>query len=399
MKTELRIASIGNVDSAKSTTISCLSYDILDNGRGEARKKILKHPHEGYTGRTSSITQHFVSKNDRLINFIDLAGHEKYLKTTMSGLSGCYIDYAMVTIGADRGIIGMTKEHMGIAIALKIPLFIVITKIDMSPPDKLKKIIDTTVHLMKCKAAGSKEPIIIQYNDDISKIDSWQIKNICPIFLTSNTEGTNLENLKNFVYNLPSKNNWDIQTKNKIFVIDDVFKVKGVGIVLSGIVTEGNLLPGDQINLGPFNGKFKPFIIKSIHDNFRNSIDTLTTGNSGCINIKFINNKKETICKKDIKKGMIGILFPKCIKEFDADILILKHPTTITNKYQPVIHCGTVRQTAKINKMNQELLRTGDKATITFEFLFHPEYLECGNQVVFRDGNTKGIGTITNVKI
>ena len=35
---EIRIASIGNVDSAKSTTISCISNDILDDGRGSARK-------------------------------------------------------------------------------------------------------------------------------------------------------------------------------------------------------------------------------------------------------------------------------------------------------------------------------------------------------------------------
>ena len=63
---------------------------------------------------------------DKIYAFIDLAGHAKYLKTTVSGLSGCFIDYAMVTIGGDRGIVGMTKEHMRIAIALNIPLFIVL---------------------------------------------------------------------------------------------------------------------------------------------------------------------------------------------------------------------------------------------------------------------------------
>ena len=36
---EIKIAAIGNVDSAKSTTISCLANDILDDGRGFARKK------------------------------------------------------------------------------------------------------------------------------------------------------------------------------------------------------------------------------------------------------------------------------------------------------------------------------------------------------------------------
>ena len=96
MKPEIRIATIGNVDSAKSTTISVLANKILDNGRGEARKLILKHPHESNTGRTSSITQHFIETDQSIIGFVDLAGHEKYLKTTMTGLNGCFIDYCII---------------------------------------------------------------------------------------------------------------------------------------------------------------------------------------------------------------------------------------------------------------------------------------------------------------
>jgi len=39
----------------------------------------------------------------------------------------------MLIIGANHGLIGMCKEHMGIALALKIPIFFVITKIDICP--------------------------------------------------------------------------------------------------------------------------------------------------------------------------------------------------------------------------------------------------------------------------
>ena len=48
-----RIGVLGNVDSGKTTIISVLSNNILDNGRGLARKKILKHNHEQESGRTS----------------------------------------------------------------------------------------------------------------------------------------------------------------------------------------------------------------------------------------------------------------------------------------------------------------------------------------------------------
>ena len=43
---EIRVAILGNVDSAKSTLVSTITYNVLDNGRGSAREKVFKHKHE-----------------------------------------------------------------------------------------------------------------------------------------------------------------------------------------------------------------------------------------------------------------------------------------------------------------------------------------------------------------
>lgn len=108
---EVRVAVVGNVDSGKSTMIGVLTRSMLDDGRGAARQKILKFTHECQTGRTSSVGQHnlcisstgeilndttfrqtqcadFVAKSSKLITLVDLAGHEKYFKTTAFGLTG-----------------------------------------------------------------------------------------------------------------------------------------------------------------------------------------------------------------------------------------------------------------------------------------------------------------------
>ena len=98
-----------------------------------------------------------------------------------------------------------------------------------------------------------------------------------------------------------------------------------------------------------------------------------------------------------IKKGLILTNKPISISKFEADVTILHHPTTIKENYQPVIHCGTVRQTAKICKMSKQLVRTGDTAKVLFEFLFHPEFIELNSKIVFREGNTKGIGRIIKI--
>ena len=44
----------------------------------------------------------------------------------------------MLMIGANAGIVGMTKEHLGLALALSVPIFVVVTKIDMCPPNVLQ---------------------------------------------------------------------------------------------------------------------------------------------------------------------------------------------------------------------------------------------------------------------
>ena len=394
MKPEIRIAAIGNVDSAKSTTISVLINNILDDGRGKARNLILKHQHETNTGRTSSITQKFIETEKSIIGFIDLAGHEKYLKTTMSGLNGFLIDYCIVTIGADRGIIGMTKEHLSIAIALKIPLIIIITKIDIAKDHKLIKIKNKLNKLLSHKLLDNKK--ILYINDSITKIN---INNTIPIFEIANITGYNINRLKNFIYNLPKINilNKSNDENNTLFKIDDRYKIKGIGIVISGLVKKGTIKTGDKLFLGPFkNGDFKEVIIKTIHNNFRKFVNELHYGQGGCFNIKLV-NKKDVLDFNLIKLGHILIKKPFSIKKFKAKVTILHHPTTIKINYQPIIHCGTVKQSAKICKMDKELIRTGDTATVIFEFLFYPVYIEKNTKIIFREGKTKGIGRVLEI--
>lgn len=68
----------------------------------------------------------------KVVTFIDLAGHEKYLKTTIFGMTGHLPHYCMLMVGANAGVIGTTKEHLGLALALNVPVFVVITKVSVN---------------------------------------------------------------------------------------------------------------------------------------------------------------------------------------------------------------------------------------------------------------------------
>lgn len=78
-----------------------------------------------------------------------------------------------------------------------------------------------------------------------------------------------------------------------------------------------------------------------------------------------------------------------------ADIINHFHQLVLVSSR--LVHCGSIRQTATILSMNRDCLRTGDKASVHFRFIKTPEYLHCDQRLVFREGRTKAVGTITKV--
>ena len=97
----------------------------------------------------------------------------------------------------------------------------------------------------------------------------------------------------------------------------------------------------------------------------------------------------------------------------DSDLTLdLSHNTTLQTNYQAMLHCGVrlppisnyrvtswtlssiykaIRQTVRIIEIDHPkgLLRTGDRATVTFEFISHPEFIKEGMKLLFREGKTK----------
>ena len=396
---DIRIGILGNVDSGKSTIISVLSKNILDNGRGLARQKILKHNHEKESGRTSCITHIYDKINENLtLSFVDLAGHEKYYKTTIFGANCCSLDCIMLLIGANMGVSLMTKEHLLLALILKLPIIFVISKIDLCPDTVMKNTLKDLYEILsryKC----NKKIVEIQDNN-IEYLYNFKNNNEFPLIKVSNTTGLNINNLKKFLINMNLNKDWEsLKQKSCFMTIEDIFQVVGVGIVISGTVNSGIIKKGSRYMLGPFNGMFYEVMIKSIHDNFRNYADEIHCGNSGCFNIKNM-DKKFNMKKTDIKRGML--LLDKnnqdhTYREFEAKVKILHHPTTIKKNYETMIHCGTIKQVAKIIYIERDLLRSGDQSKVIFRFIKKPEFIQKDKQIIFREGKTKGIGVVTGL--
>lgn len=137
------------VDAGKSTMLGVLVKGGLDDGRGKARVNLFRHKHEVESGRTSSVGMEIMGfdtrgnvvasnvpgrklsweeigkrsvrsifpavrrltdlKQAKVITFTDLAGHERYLRTTVFGLLSSSPNYCLLMVAANNGLIGMSK--------------------------------------------------------------------------------------------------------------------------------------------------------------------------------------------------------------------------------------------------------------------------------------------------
>lgn len=443
---DLRIGVAGNVDAGKSTTIGTLTYGILDDGRGKARVNVFNHRHEIETGRTSSISSQIlgynsygevvnskflrqptwsdiVNKSFKIITFYDLAGHEKYLKTTIYGLTSIYPDYCLIMVGANVGISHMTREHIGLCVTLKIPFIIIITKIDIAPLNILEETI-TNINMI-IKNGIRKKPYMIKNRDDIfNAIKLMNSETIIPVMQISNVSNINLDLLKSFLNLLPLKNTYSSKKYNPIqFNVDNTYSVVGHSTIVSGLLVSGTVKIGDNLYIGPFSdSSYKKIKVRTIHCKYRD-IKEASAGSYICLSLK-------NIARNEIRKGLV-IIDDNCnkiaTKIFYAFIHILHSPTTIKIGYQPFIHVEHIKQSVKIvdikkiekNKKRPNpsnildidmhnltfdvitdeeiVLRTGDIAYVKLEFVFVPEYIKPEMKLVFREGKVKAIGKVVQL--
>jgi GTPase len=280
-----------------------LTRGHLDDGRGKARVALFRHKHEIETGRTSSsgneilafdhrgeailpaehAKQHaaweaIAAKASKVTSFTDLAGHEKYLKTTLSGLTGSNPDFVLLIVGANAGIIGLSKEHLSVALALSLPIVCIVTKVsfpslsslfpllllllllpvfdlffsspfadtahssqvDMTPAPVYEQTIKQLVKVLKSPGCRKKPVFVEDHGMACSLAESFATEKACPIFRVSNVSGEGLPLLKTFLNVVRPSNSAEYPVNAPFeFAVHEAYSVPYVGTVLSGVIMSG----------------------------------------------------------------------------------------------------------------------------------------------------------------
>lgn len=277
--------------------------------------------------------------------------------------------------------------------ALNVPIMVIITKIDICPPNILQETITQLTKILKSPGAR-KIPIFIKDRETcINTATQFVSRRICPIFQVSNVTGESVDLVRTFLNILPHHGNYDIDAPFE-FHVNDTFSVPFVGTVVSGVVKSGVLHSGDTVLIGPDSlGQFTTTKVRSI-ERKRIPVPGCSAGQSASLALR-------NVRRKDVRKGMVVLPRvdpaappPKVYREFTAEVLILSHATTIKTKYQAMLHVGPVSQTCAIIDIDRSYIRTGDRATVAFRFVQRPEYLTVGERILFREGRTKGLGIV-----
>jgi len=417
---ELTVAVLGNANSGKSSMVGILTNtslrnfskydflekkdfppDVLDNGNGSSRKNVLQFIHEQNTGRTSSVTYNYTllnteckqgTKKERIISFVDLAGHEAYLKTTIKGVTSSYPDFALVCV--EKNITKMTLEHIKLLYILEIPFSLIMTKIDIIPEDKLKQNLRLVCKYVK---KIDRSPYLAKKYDDISL--SIENKKNVPIILLSNKVGIGYNILFPMLHDIKKQ-------KTKIipnaFTVDHIYNVYGYGTILCG-VSGIKIHKGEELMIGPLYSQnndnvFIKIKIRTLHDDYRNFVDELPLGVRGCLCIKIDNKYKHLL-----RSGLVIVKDKNDVnpvKKFMANVHIFQGTMcTITPGYNAYVNAGIIKGSVRFNKIlkkNEEILftRGGETNLVELEFIRNSYCLVPGETFVFREGNTVGYGSI-----
>ncbi|MFW5917683.1 MAG: GTPBP1 family GTP-binding protein [Halorubrum sp.] len=408
----LVVGTAGHVDHGKSTLVGTLVTGRADDGQGGTRGFLDVQPHEVERGLSADLSYavygfgdgdadgpirmdnphrksdraRIVEEADRLVSFVDTVGHEPWLRTTIRGLVGQKLDYGLLVVAADDGPTKTTREHLGILLATELPTIVAVTKADAVSDDRLaaaEREVESTL-----RDAGQTPLLVDRHGIDAAVAEIGD--GVVPLLSTSAVTKAGTEVLDRLFETLPKRATPE-RAEFRMY-IDRSYKVTGVGAVASGTVNSGTVETGDDLLLGPMaDGSFREVEVRSIEMHYHR-VDKATAGRIVGIALKGVD-------EAEIERGMALVprgSEPEPVREFEAEAMVLNHPTRIQDGYEPVVHVETVSEAAVFSPEGGQLL-PGDTGRTRVRFKFRPYLIEEGQRFVFREGSSKGVGTIRDV--
>ena len=318
------VGTAGHIDHGKTALVRALTGVDAD-----------RLPEEKRRGITIDIGFAELDLGDVRLGFVDVPGHERFVKNMLAGAHG--IDVVALVVAADAGVMPQTREHFEICRLLETKTgLIVLTKVDLVEEELLE--------LVKL---------------DIAELVENSFLENAPVVAVSAKTGAGVENLKNLLgeiaLKIPARKNETIAR----LPIDRVFSVKGFGAVVTGTLVSGEISEADELELLPERKRVR---VRGLQTHGK-TVEIVRAGQRTAVNLGGVDfseiERGATLAQPDT-------LVPTQI--FDAEIEVLKDaPRALKTRQRVRVHAGTAEILARVQILEETgEIQPGEKGFAQF---------------------------------
>jgi len=377
-KPHQNLAIIGHVDHGKSTLVGRLLYEtgsvpehVIEQHKEEAEEKgkggfefayVMDNlAEERERGVTIDIAHQEFDTDDYFFTIVDCPGHRDFVKNMITGASQA--DNAVLVVAADDGVQPQTQEHVFLARTLGIGEMIVgVNKMDLVDYEegRFNEVVEEVTQLLKQ----------VQFDTDNAKfipLSAFEGDNVAEE--SENTAWYDGETLLEALNALPEP---EPPTDASLRLpIQDVYTISGIGTVPVGRVETGTMNTGDDVVFQPSDVGGEVKTIEMHHE----EVPSAGPGDNVGFNVRGIG-------QDDIRRGDVcgpADDPPSVAETFQAQIVVMQHPSVITAGYTPVFHAHTAQvactvesldkkidaASGEVKEENPDFIQNGDAAVVT----------------------------------
>ncbi len=261
------------------------------------------------------------------LSIVDVPGHEKFVKTMVAGAAG--IDFALLVIAADEGIMPQTEEHIDILKLLGVKNGITaITKSDLADDSEIEKL----------------KVEIREY------LDQHWMEGV-PIIPISAQSGRGIDELIRMIDEMTAKASREVNRQLFRMPVDRVFTMTGYGTVLTGTVTGGTAVKGQVVDVLPEGLKAKVRGIQ-VHNK---QVEQAIMGDRCALNLAGLDKSKVGRGSVVAEAGMV-----EPVNLVDAALTSIKDKEEIKHNQRVHVNIGTKEVLARIRLIGADSIPSGE---------------------------------------
>jgi selenocysteine-specific elongation factor len=334
------VGTAGHIDHGKSSLVKALTGTDPDRLKEEKERGITIEL--GFA--------HLDLGDGRVASFIDVPGHERFVRHMLAGAHG--IDAVVLVVAADESVMPQTREHFHIC--------------------RLLGIGRGLVALTKCDAADPELQALAEL--EIRELVAGSFLEGAPVVRVSARTGEGLpallDHLRALASQVPPRDAGGVLR----LPVDRAFTLRGFGTVVTGTLRGGRLAVGDEVEVMPSGLRSR---VRGLHVH-GSAVGEVGAGSRAAVNLAGLE-------VSDLERGDVvgepGTLLPSSI--LDVRVTLLADARSLKDQARVRVHAATAEVLARLRLVGSAVLQPGATAPAQLR-LERPTVVGRGDRLVLR---------------